>query len=58
MTFSTIAVLAIHARVIAESRRTNVQSNAQILPEKLTRESIDAPHFLNHGGKRKAASGT
>jgi hypothetical protein len=49
MTFSTIAVLAISASFIAESRRTNVQRNTQILGEQLTRESIVAPQFLNHG---------
>jgi hypothetical protein len=42
MTFSTIAVLAIHARFIAESRRINVQRNAQILAEQLSGQSVDA----------------
>jgi hypothetical protein len=43
MTFSTIAVLAIHASFIAESCRTNVQRNAQILAEQFGPESIDVP---------------
>jgi hypothetical protein len=36
MTFSTISVLAIDCEVIAESRRANVQLNAQILAEQFT----------------------
>src|ERR1700674_3558549 len=54
MTFSTIAVLALEASVIAESRRINVVLTAQILPEELrqrccriehrSKEELSTPH--------------
>jgi hypothetical protein len=46
MTFSTIAVLSMQASVIAERRRAKVQSNAQILPERLTLASLKPPQFF------------
>jgi hypothetical protein len=58
MTFSTIAVLAINASFIAESRRTNVQSNAQILSEQFMPESSNVAQFLNLTAKRITLAGT
>jgi len=46
MIFSTIAVLAINASFIAERRRAKVQSNAQILPERLTPASVERSQFF------------
>jgi hypothetical protein len=39
--------LATHASVIAESRRVNVQSNAQILPENFTGDFGNLARFFN-----------
>jgi hypothetical protein len=47
MTFSTIAILAITASVMAESRSANVRSSTQILAERFSEESGNVAHFFN-----------